>query len=156
MLVILYEYMFDFKYWKHWFHHRISNRNLCPFPISGLLSLFRFILSYLPFEQLNENSYNFTGSFNGLHPGMYYITVKDSVGCLFTINNIVVTQPRSMLLFHTSLMKYSHILIVTIELVATPRFSSPVCYNTSTGSLSLSVTGGTTPYHNNRDHYYNV
>ncbi len=33
-----------------------------------------------------------------------------------------------------------------LALVATPRFTAPVCYNSSTSVLSVSVTGGTPPY----------
>ena len=63
----------------------------------------------------------------GLAPGTYSVTVTDKNGCTITKNNLEITQPTAAL--------------ATIE-----THVDATCYGSSTGSIDLSVTGGTTDY----------
>ena len=62
---------------------------------------------------------------SGLTAGSYVVTVTDNGGCTLT-NSINVSQPNA--------------------LVAVAVATSAGCFGTSTGSINLSVSGGTTPY----------
>ncbi|MBI4647719.1 MAG: PKD domain-containing protein [Bacteroidia bacterium] len=63
---------------------------------------------------------------SGISAGTYTITVSDGNGCMDTILNIV-TQPSS-------------------PVYITGSVTNVACYNYSTGSIDITVTGGTFPY----------
>src|ERR1017187_7893023 len=72
------------------------------------------------------SSYQSSNVFSNLTAGNYSTFVKDSNDCVPPVNVVSVTQPDS--------------------LVATGTGSNLTCYQNNTGSVSLSVSGGTTPY----------
>lgn len=63
----------------------------------------------------------------GLAPGTYSLTVTDKNGCTITKNNLEITQPLA-------------------ALAATETHVNATCYGSSTGTIDLTVTGGTEPY----------
>ena len=63
----------------------------------------------------------------GLSAGTYSVTITDSKGCTFTLNNISVTQPAAALSAGGSQVNVS-------------------CNGGNNGSIDLTVTGGTTGY----------
>lgn len=68
-----------------------------------------------------------TEDVTGIPAGTYNVTITDSKGCQFTLEDIIVTQP--------------------LELQATLGSVVDVsCFGGNDGSISISVTGGTTPY----------
>lgn len=62
---------------------------------------------------------------SGLSAGAYSVTVSDSKGCTSS-SNATVTQPTTI--------------------SATPTVTNVLCHGTSTGAISLNVSGGTSPY----------
>lgn len=68
-----------------------------------------------------------TNNLTGLAAGSYTLTVTDANNCKITSSAIVVTQPTS-------------------ALVATATATNPNCAGSSTGSIVLTVSGGTSPY----------
>jgi gliding motility-associated-like protein len=63
----------------------------------------------------------------GLTAGTYSLTVTDAKGCIATIGSIVITEPN--------------------QLSASVNVNTPVrCFGELNGSITLNVTGGTTPY----------
>ena len=64
---------------------------------------------------------------SGLEPGTYYVTVVDASTTLLTSASFTVTQPGPLTI--------SNINVVDV-----------VCANEATGSISITVTGGTMPY----------
>jgi len=79
-----------------------------------------------PFTYL-WNDGNSSQNRTGLAPGTYSVTVTDANNCTQASNNITITQPTAALSLsgiHTDLL----------------------CYGVSTGSINLSVIGGTSPY----------
>ena len=82
--------------------------------------------TYTGYEyRLNSDAYQSSGIFDGLVAGTYTVTVKDGRGCEVT-KTIVLSQP-------------------TIYLNAVKHDVD--CYGKSTGSISINVNGGVTPYH---------
>jgi gliding motility-associated-like protein len=69
---------------------------------------------------------NATGNFTGLPAGDYTITVTDAKNCASATRNITLTQPD--------------------EMKATIRSEDVACFGETTGSATVTVTGGTTPY----------
>ncbi len=76
-------------------------------------------------------TYNWAGNINtqnrsNLYAGTYHVTVTDAHNCT-AIDNPVVTQPAVALSIH-------------------PSVSAVGCYGGTTGSVNMSVSGGTAPY----------
>ncbi|MDP2722990.1 MAG: PKD domain-containing protein, partial [Bacteroidales bacterium] len=70
---------------------------------------------------------NGTGAFINLAPGSYVVTVTDDNGCSVDSNPLVITQPD--------------------ELVFTLQVSTDIsCNNVNDGTVSVTVTGGVSPY----------
>jgi gliding motility-associated-like protein len=69
-----------------------------------------------------------TQNINGIASGNYTVTVTDANGCTDVTSGIVITQPAAALSASAS---------------STGNVS---CFGSSTGSINLSVSGGTTPY----------
>ena len=65
--------------------------------------------------------------FTGLAAGSYEILVQDTIGCEVTLLSITITEP-------------------TATLDATVTIDAETCLNTSDGSVTIAVTGGTAPY----------
>lgn len=59
--------------------------------------------------------------FNNLQAGQYFVTISDGSGCEL-IENIQINQPA--------------------QILTNPSFTSPLCYNDSSGLISLFVIGG--------------
>lgn len=75
---------------------------------------------------IGSGSYSSTNLFSGLTAGSYTLHIKDANNCIKdTI--ITVTQP--------AVLAFSNIAIV-----------QPICNSTATGSITITGTGGTTPY----------
>jgi len=72
------------------------------------------------------NSYQSTNIFSNLTAGTYQIMVRDNFGCTSSIVLVVISQPDI--------------------LVATASGTNLVCSGDSSGTVSTSVTGGTSPY----------
>ena len=79
-----------------------------------------------PYTYSDGGNYQGSGSFTGLGPNSYSITVKDVNGCISSSTNVTITQPA----------------IVTF----TATSNSPSCNGYSNGSISVSASGGTSPY----------
>lgn len=77
-----------------------------------------------PYEYL-WNTGATTEDLTGLEPGRYRVTVTDANGCI-KILNFSVTQPA--------------------QLVVSESHVSPLCFGDMTGSITLLVGGGVTPY----------
>lgn len=73
----------------------------------------------------NGTTFQASNSFTGLTAGTYTLTVKDANNCTQTTTT-TITQPNA--------------------LVATPTITNVLCNGASTGSVTLAVTGGTSPY----------
>ena len=73
----------------------------------------------------NGTTFQVSNSFTGLTAGTYTITVRDANNCTQTTTT-TITQPNA--------------------LVATPTVTNVLCNGASTGSVTLAVTGGTSPY----------
>ncbi len=69
-----------------------------------------------------------TSSISNLTAGNYTVTVTDVNGCSTTINAIAINQPNAALASSVSASQNVN------------------CFGNSTGSVNLTVTGGTTPY----------
>src|SRR4030095_4625271 len=67
-----------------------------------------------------------TQDLTNIPAGTYNVTVTDAGGCTQTLNNIVITEPAAIVLTET------HV--------------NANCNGASTGSIDLSVAGGTAPY----------
>jgi hypothetical protein len=68
-----------------------------------------------------------TQNLSGVAAGTYSVTVTDSKGCKATLpSNITLTQPPAM--------------------VVTPTITNVDCYGNSTGAISISISGGASPY----------
>jgi hypothetical protein len=67
-----------------------------------------------------------TQDLTNIPAGTYNVTVTDAGGCTQTLNGIVITQPAAIVLTET------HV--------------NANCNGTSTGSIDLTVTGGTAPF----------
>ncbi|HEX7846083.1 MAG TPA: immunoglobulin domain-containing protein, partial [Chitinophagaceae bacterium] len=68
-----------------------------------------------------------TQDITSLPAGTYSVTVTDANGCTAVLNNIVITQPAAALA-----LSETHVNVL--------------CFGNSTGSINLTVTGGTSPY----------
>ncbi len=76
---------------------------------------------------LNGGTYQASNIFNGLIAGTYSVTVKDANNCTKLVSNIVITQPAN-------------------ALSATRVFANALCFGGSTGSITITATGGTPGY----------
>jgi gliding motility-associated-like protein len=74
---------------------------------------------------IGSGAYGSSNVFNGLSVGTYVLHVKDANGCIKN-STVTITQPTSVNLGYT--------------LVA------PLCYGATNGSITMSGTGGTSPY----------
>ncbi|MER0442929.1 SprB repeat-containing protein, partial [Emticicia sp. W12TSBA100-4] len=77
--------------------------------------------------QQGTGSFVSTNAFTGLAAGTYSFTVQDSKGCSVT-TSATVTQPVAALS------------------VAAPVVVNASCFGTATGSVTLTASGGTSPY----------
>ena len=77
--------------------------------------------------QLGSGSFQSSGTFTGLAAGSYVITVKDANNCT-TTQEVIITQPVSALI--TSISSQTNV----------------ACFSGSTGDVTVSATGGTSPY----------
>jgi gliding motility-associated-like protein len=68
-----------------------------------------------------------TQDLNNIAAGNYSVVVTDANNCSYTLSGVVLTQP-------------------TAQLAVTSQATAVNCYNNSTGSITLNVTGGTSPY----------
>ncbi len=81
----------------------------------------------LTYAWTGQNGFTATGaSITGLKAGDYVVAVTDNIGCSFVSNAITVTQPA------------------VISVV--PQVVNIQCSGGSTGSITLTTTGGTGPY----------
>jgi gliding motility-associated-like protein len=79
-----------------------------------------------PFTYLWSNGAT-TQDLNNIPAGTYSVSISDANGCTFALNGLILTQPSG-------------------ELGVTPQVNALNCYDVHTGSITLSVTGGTAPY----------
>jgi hypothetical protein len=75
----------------------------------------------------NGVTYVSGAEFTSLAAGSYQVIVKDSIGCTSGMQAISIAQPASALSY-------------------TVNNNSPICVNSNTGTISISGTGGTSPY----------
>jgi hypothetical protein len=80
----------------------------------------------LPYTYL-WNDGTSTQNRTGLSPGTYSVTITDANGCTNTLSGITITQAAA-----------------SLSLSATQV--NILCYGSSTGSINLTVSGGTSPY----------
>ncbi|PVW15887.1 T9SS type B sorting domain-containing protein [Marixanthomonas spongiae] len=82
-----------------------------------------------PFEYAISPDFNFGTNpvFSGLEAGTYTILVRDALGCQFTIDNNVISQPDE-------------------ALSASVNPTGETCLGASDGSVDITVLGGTAPY----------
>lgn len=73
------------------------------------------------------NDGSFLQNRTGLAPGTYAVTVTDANSCTQVYNNISITEPAAALSLSSTQVNV-------------------LCYGGSTGSINLSVSGGTSPY----------
>lgn len=76
--------------------------------------------------QLGSGSFQVSGSFSGLSAGTYTFTAKDAKGCTGSVD-VVVKEPTALNLTHSGLTNVN-------------------CNGASTGSITLSASGGTPSY----------
>ncbi len=84
-----------------------------------------------PYQYDWTGANGFTFSSNnptGLRAGTYNVTITDARGCTFTPAVITVTEPAAL------------------ALAAAPNVTNILCNNGTTGTISLTATGGTAPY----------
>ena len=75
----------------------------------------------------NGGSFDTTRIFTGLAAGNYTIRVQDSLGCIFTMTNQIITEPA--------------VLVLNVD-----TLRNPTCTGNCDGVIQLSATGGTTAY----------
>ncbi|HQK68828.1 MAG TPA: SprB repeat-containing protein, partial [Bacteroidales bacterium] len=89
---------------------------------SGGTGTMSYMIEQLPGNVTGASS----GIFTGMPAGTYTVRVTDSNGCTAITNIIEITQPSALSLSETNV--------------------DVLCYGGSTGSINLSVSGGTSPY----------
>ncbi|WP_129583064.1 T9SS type B sorting domain-containing protein [Flavobacterium cyanobacteriorum] len=72
-------------------------------------------------------NYVASGNFTGLAAGTYTIRVRDAIGCIREIQNIVITQPAA-------------IAVVTADIL------EEICADDDNGAIEIAISGGTAPY----------
>ncbi|MBC7381602.1 MAG: SprB repeat-containing protein, partial [Bacteroidia bacterium] len=77
--------------------------------------------------KLGSGTYQTSGTFTGLIAGSYTITIKDANNCT-TTKAVIITQPSSALA------------------ASIGSLTNVLCYGNSTGSVSITATGGTSTY----------
>ncbi len=75
----------------------------------------------------NGVTYVSSSEFTSLAAGSYQVIVKDSIGCTSGMQTISIAQPATALSY-------------------TITNNSPICINSNTGTITISGTGGTSPY----------
>jgi hypothetical protein len=76
---------------------------------------------------VNNNSFQSSGTFNGLPAGIHMITVKDANGCIYTVETEIIQPPE--------------------PLSATVSSQEPAtCNGIATGSVTIEAAGGVEPY----------
>ena len=75
---------------------------------------------------IDGSNYQASNQFTGLSAGFYNITVVDDSSCTATINNIEIAEPS--------------------ELTAVALETNILCNSDNTGAISVTPTGGTSPY----------
>ena len=75
----------------------------------------------------NGTTFQLSPTFSSLASGSYVITVKDANGCTASTSTITISTPTALSI--SSITK-----------------TNPGCFGTSTGSLQVASSGGTTPY----------
>jgi hypothetical protein len=83
------------------------------------------------FSKDNGSTYQTSNTFSGLTAGTFQLLVKDANNCVSTAQPVTISQPTA-LSFTTSKIDES-------------------CNEGSTGSITVSATGGTTPYQYSKD-----
>ncbi len=79
-----------------------------------------------PYEySINGGAYQVSGTFNGLAPASHNVTVRDANLCSSTVN-VTITEPEALEVLMTS--------------------TDASCPDQPDGSISVSVTGGSSPY----------
>ncbi|KGO78592.1 hypothetical protein Q763_17660, partial [Flavobacterium beibuense F44-8] len=76
----------------------------------------------------DAGNYTTNNVFTNLPAGTYTVSVADEIGCEITTANLVVTEPAGPLALDGA--------VTTDE----------VCYNAADGTVTLTISGGTTPY----------
>lgn len=74
----------------------------------------------------NGGTFGSSGTFSGLTQGSYTVTAKDGNGCTVTVN-VPITQPSVL---NGNIVSQTNVL----------------CFGGNTGAVTVSATGGTTPY----------
>ncbi|RYJ42072.1 T9SS type B sorting domain-containing protein [Flavobacterium beibuense] len=77
-------------------------------------------------------TYTTNNTFTSLVAGTYTIKVRDELGCVQTLNNVVITQAQS-------------------QIVASVNWTNETCLNANDGTVTISVSGGTAPYSTSMD-----
>ncbi len=73
----------------------------------------------------DANAYNGSNVLTGLNAGIHTIHTKDANGCIKD-TNITITEPTKLIMGYTAVQ--------------------PLCFNDANGSITISASGGTTPY----------
>ena len=108
--------------------HQVTQEVLCFGEATGEIEI-TATSGTAPFEYAISPDFNFGSNniFTGLEAGTYTILVRDAIGCEFTIDNIVITQPDAAL---------------NADILPTAE----TCLGANDGSVDITVTGGTAPY----------
>ncbi|MUV02415.1 T9SS type B sorting domain-containing protein, partial [Flavobacterium rakeshii] len=77
-------------------------------------------------------TYSTNNTFSSLIAGTYTIRVRDELGCVQIINNVVITQSET-------------------QIIASADWTGETCYNANDGSITVTVSGGTAPYSTSLD-----
>lgn len=72
------------------------------------------------------NNFAATQNITGLGAGIYVLTVKDANGCQATTSSLTIANPAAVSVMGT--------------------FTNPTCFGGTNGTITINVTGGTTPY----------
>ena len=101
----------------------VSTPVSCPEGHDGILNV-ASIYGVLPFNYIWNNGQT-TSSINNLSAGIYYLTVTDGIGCSYEYS-ATVTQPTPF--------------------NGTTNIQNVSCFNGNNGSITITITGGTSPY----------
>lgn len=98
---------------------------LCPGFSNGVINVLGSS-AYIPIQySLNGGTQQLSGNFNGLSAGTYTVHVEDQLGCFVDSIVTILSAPT-----------------ITINSI---NITSPLCYNTTDGSILINATGGMGP-----------